>query len=106
MGYRLWQKVKPLLNVSRVEDEIRALEENASKAQEYFERESKLRKDLENQNVTLLQEKNDLLLTLESTKGNVSDFLDKQSKLQSQKADLEAQLNETTERLAQEEEAR
>merc|ERR1711874_652284 len=34
--YRLWQKVKPLLNVSRVEDEIRALEEKAAKAQEDF----------------------------------------------------------------------
>ncbi|XP_042212114.1 myosin heavy chain, muscle-like isoform X2 [Homarus americanus] len=104
--YRMWQKVKPLLNVSRVEDEIRALEEKAAKAQEDFERESKLRKELEAANVALLEEKNNLLVALESTKGNVSEFLDKQSKLQSQKADLEGQLNETSERLHQEEEAR
>merc|ERR1711874_683873 len=84
--YRLWQKVKPLLNVSRVEDEIRALEEKAAKAQEDYEKESKLRKELEVANVDLLQQKNDLMLHLESTKGNVSEFLDKQSKLQSQKA--------------------
>ncbi|XP_071547341.1 myosin heavy chain, muscle-like isoform X28 [Panulirus ornatus] len=104
--YRLWQKVKPLLNVTRVEDEIRALEERAAKAEENYDREAKLRKELEAANVALLEEKNNLLVALESTKGSVSEFLDKQAKLQSQKADLEAQLNETTERLQQEEEAR
>ncbi|XP_068202771.1 myosin heavy chain, muscle-like isoform X29 [Palaemon carinicauda] len=104
--YRLWQKVKPLLNVTRVEDEIRALEEKAAKAEENYEREAKLRKELEAKNVALLEEKNNLMVALESTKGNVSEYLDKQAKLQSQKADLEAQLNETSERLQQEEEAR
>ncbi|XP_053645273.1 myosin heavy chain, muscle-like [Cherax quadricarinatus] len=104
--YRMWQKVKPLLNVTRIEDEIRALEEKAAKALEDYEREAKLRIELEAANLALLEEKNNLLVALESTKGNVSEFLDKQAKLQSQKADLEAQLNETTERLQQEEEAR
>ncbi|XP_018022395.1 myosin heavy chain, muscle isoform X3 [Hyalella azteca] len=104
--YRLWQKVKPLLNVTRVEDEIRALEEKAEKALAELEKESELRKKLEGQNVTLLQEKNDLLLVLESTKGSASEFMDKQAKLAAQKADLEAQLNELTDRLQSEEEAR
>merc|ERR1719244_2513554 len=88
--YRLWQRVRPLLNVTRVEDEMRALEEKANKAQENFEREEKM----------------NLAATLDSTKGNVSDFLDKQAKLQTQKADLEAQLNEALDRLNTEEEAR
>lgn len=91
--YRLWQKVKPLLNVTRIEDEIRALEEKAAKAEENYEREAKLRKELEAANLALLEEKNNLMVALESTKGNVSEYLDKQAKLQSQKADLEAQLN-------------
>lgn len=91
--YRMWQKVKPLLNVTRVEDEIRALEEKATKALEDLEKETKLRKEFETANMTLLEEKNNLLLALESSKGNMSDFLDKQAKLQSQKAELEAQLN-------------
>lgn len=104
--YRLWQKVKPLLNVTRVEDEIRALEDKANKALEDLEKESALRKNLETQNVTLLQEKNDLMLALESTKGSASEFMDKQAKLAAQKADLEAQLNELTDRLQGEEEAR
>ncbi|XP_042889750.1 myosin heavy chain, muscle-like, partial [Penaeus japonicus] len=91
--YRMWQKVKPLLNVTRVEDEMRALEEKAAKAQEDFEREAKLRREIEDRNLSLLEEKNSLMLALESTKGNVSDHLNKQAKLQRQKTDLEGQLN-------------
>lgn len=91
--FNLWVRVKPLLNVTRIEDEIKALEEKAAKAEEELEKETKMRKDLEAAMAKLQEEKNNLLTTLESTKGNVSDFLDKQAKLQSQKADLEAQLN-------------
>lgn len=91
--YRLWQKVKPLLNVTRIEDEIRALEEKAERALAELERESALRKSLEGKNVNLLREKNDLMLALESTKGSASEWMDKQAKLASQKAELEAQLN-------------
>lgn len=91
--FRLWQRVKPLLNVTRIEDEIKALEDKANKALEDLEKETKLRKELEKANMSLQEEKNNLQLTLESTKGNMGDFLDKQAKLQSQKADLEAQLN-------------
>lgn len=91
--FRLWQRVKPLLNVTRIEDEMKALEDKANKALEDLEKETKLRKELEAANMALQQEKNDMQLTLESTKGNMGDFLAKQAKLQSQKADLEAQLN-------------
>lgn len=91
--FNMWQRVKPLLNVTRIEDEIKALEEKAAKAEEQLEKETKLRKELEAAMAKLQEEKNNLMTTLESTKGNVSDFLDKQAKLQSQKADLEAQLN-------------
>ncbi|XP_071512369.1 myosin heavy chain, muscle-like isoform X1 [Panulirus ornatus] len=104
--FNLWQRVKPLLNVTRIEDEMKALEEKAAKALEELEKEKKLRMQLEAANATLQEDKNNLMTTLESTKGNVSDFLDKQAKLQSQKADLEAQLNEVTSRLQQEEDAR
>lgn len=94
--FRMWQRVKPLLNVTRIEDEIKALEEKAAKALEELEKESKLRKELEAANMILQEEKNNLQLTLESSKGGLTDMLDKQAKLQSQKADLEAQLNVST----------
>jgi len=104
--YRLWQKVKPLLNVSRIEDEMKALEEKAEKALAELEKETQARKKLEATLATVQEEKNNLQSTLESSQGNMSDFIAKQNKLQSQKADLEAQLNEITARLQQEEDAR
>lgn len=90
--YRLWQKVKPLLNVTRVEDEIKALEEKAAKAQESFEKEEKLRKELEVNLAKLNKEKDELLNRLQAESGTVADFHEKQNKLMAQKADLEAQL--------------
>lgn len=91
--YRLWQKVKPLLNVTRVEDTIAALEDKAAKAQEAFEKEEKLRKELEANLAKLNVEKAELLARLQAESGTVTEFMDKQNKLMSQKADVEAQLN-------------
>merc|ERR1719228_420357 len=104
--WRLWQKVKPMLNVTRIEDELKALEDKAQEMEDRFLKEEKLRKDLEDVNATLLAEKNDLLHKLDSEKGGYSDLLDRQAKTQAQKADLEANLSDTQERLQQEEEAR
>ncbi|XP_055547296.1 myosin heavy chain, muscle isoform X11 [Wyeomyia smithii] len=104
--WKLWQKVKPLLNVSRVEDQIAKLEEKAQKAQEAFEKEEKLRKDLEALNSKLLAEKTALLDSLSGEKGALQEYQEKAAKLVAQKNDLENQLRDTQERLAQEEDAR
>nr|XP_053645280.1 myosin heavy chain, muscle-like [Cherax quadricarinatus] len=104
--FLLWQKIKPLLNVTRIEDEMRALEEKAAKALADYENEARLRKEAEIAIAALQEEKNNLLVSLESTKGNMSEYLDKQAKLQRQKAEVEAQLDDVTDRLRQEEETR
>ncbi|XP_026327804.1 myosin heavy chain, muscle isoform X35 [Hyposmocoma kahamanoa] len=104
--WKLWQKVKPLLNVTRIEDEIAKLEEKAQKAQEAFEKEEKLRKELEVLNAKLLEEKTALLANLEGEKGSLSEIQERANKLQAQKNDLEAQLRDTQDRLTQEEDAR
>ncbi|XP_050457085.1 myosin heavy chain, muscle isoform X21 [Cataglyphis hispanica] len=104
--WKLWQKIKPLLNVTRIEDEMAALEEKAKKAQEAFEKEEKLRKELEEQNAKLLTEKTNLLRQLEGEKGSLSDYQEKALKLAAQKADLESQLQDLTERFKEEEDAR
>ncbi|XP_026481136.1 myosin heavy chain, muscle-like isoform X11 [Ctenocephalides felis] len=104
--WKMWQKVKPLLNVTRIEDEIAKLEEKAAKAQEAFEKEEKLRKELEQLNSKLLAEKTELLASLEGEKGSLSEFQEKTAKLTAQKNDLDNQLRETQERLNQEEDAR
>uniref|UniRef100_A0AAR5QAH7 Myosin heavy chain, muscle n=1 Tax=Dendroctonus ponderosae TaxID=77166 RepID=A0AAR5QAH7_DENPD len=104
--YKLWQKVRPLLNVTRIEDEIAKLEEKAAKAQEAYEREAKAKKELETLYAKLLTEKTDLLSTLEGEKGSLSETQERANKLQAQKSDLEAQLQETQDRLSQEEDSR
>nr|XP_008196508.1 PREDICTED: myosin heavy chain, muscle isoform X2 [Tribolium castaneum] len=104
--YKLWQKVKPLLNVTRIEDEIAKLEEKAAKAQEAYEREAKAKKELEGLYSKLLAEKTELLSSLEGEKGSLSEVQERANKLQAQKSDLESQLSETQDRLSQEEDAR
>ncbi|XP_005176298.1 myosin heavy chain, muscle isoform X18 [Musca domestica] len=104
--YKLWQKVKPLLNVSRIEDEIARLEEKAKKAEDAHAAEVKVRKELEALNAKLLAEKTALLESLSGEKGQLQDFQERCSKLQAQKNDLENQLRDIQDRLTQEEDAR
>ncbi|XP_054001085.1 myosin heavy chain, muscle isoform X8 [Hylaeus anthracinus] len=104
--WKLWQKVKPLLNVTRIEDELAALEEKARKAQEAFEREEKLRKELEIQNEKITAERNALQRTLDGEKGSLSEYMEKSLKLAAQKADLESQLQDLNDRFKEEEDTR
>lgn len=104
--WKLWQKVRPLLNATRIEDELIAAEEKARKFQEAFEREEKMRIELEELNTKLLSEKTELLKHLDGEKGALSDYQEKALKLGAQKADLESQLADITDRFQQEEEAR
>lgn len=75
------------------DSDLQKLEEKAAKAQEAFEKEEKLRKEVEALNAKLLQEKTDLLASLEGEKGSLAEFTEKANKLQAQKADLESQLH-------------
>merc|ERR1719446_643606 len=104
--YGLWQKVKPHLNVTRVEDEMNALAEKADKALAQLEKEKAMRNTLEGEKAALLKETSELEVTLESSRGGAADFMAKQAKLSQQKADLEAQVNELSQRVAAEEDAR
>ncbi|XP_075588361.1 myosin heavy chain isoform X7 [Dermatophagoides farinae] len=105
LWWKLYSKVKPLLNVARVEDELKALEEKLKKETEAREKEEKLRKDLEVQNVKLLQEKNDLYLQLEAERSSSGDVEERLMKAVSQKNDLESQLSDLQDRLSHEEDA-
>ncbi|GFY42431.1 myosin heavy chain, muscle [Trichonephila inaurata madagascariensis] len=105
LWYKLYIKVKPLLSMARVEDEMKELEEKLKKALESLEKEEKLRKDLEHQNVKLLQEKNDIFLQLDSERTGAGDLEERLAKTVSIKNDLEQQLQELQERLSSEEDA-
>merc|ERR1712212_153327 len=104
--YGLWQKVKPHLNVSRVEDELQALEEKGDKAIAEYEKEVVLRQELEKKNQLLLNEVTELRNACDAATGGASDFMEKMNKLQGQKQELENQFNELNKRLQEEEEAR
>jgi len=104
--FRLWVKVRPMLYETRIEDEIKKLQEEAEAATAALEVEQKARKSAEDNNIKLLEEKNAMLTRLESERGSMGDEIAKQQKLQAQKADLEAQLNDAQDRLQAEETAR
>lgn len=83
-------------NLPKNEETLQKLEEKAAKAQEAFEKEEKLRKELEVLNSKLLSEKTELLGKLEGEKGSFSEQQEKANKLAAQKGDLEQQLTVST----------
>ncbi|MCE2155621.1 hypothetical protein GPU83_09460, partial [Streptococcus thermophilus] len=104
--FNLWQKVRPLINQPRVEDEIRKLEERANAACSELEKETNLIETLTASNASLLAEKEALAKTIEETKGNMSEFMDSLARIAAEKAELEILLTDTSAKLIAEEEAR
>ncbi|XP_059177767.1 myosin heavy chain, striated muscle-like isoform X1 [Physella acuta] len=105
LWWRLYVKVKPLLNIARAEDDMKKKEEELEKTKTELEKTEKLRKELEEQNVGLLQAKNDLYIQLQAEQDNLIDAEEKIEKLISQKAEYESQIKEMEERLLDEEDA-
>uniref|UniRef100_A0A8C0NDR6 Myosin-16 n=1 Tax=Canis lupus familiaris TaxID=9615 RepID=A0A8C0NDR6_CANLF len=101
--WKLYNKVKPLLNVARQEEEMKAKEEelrNAmSKTQELLSRV----KELEEKMATLSQEKNDLTIQLQAEQENVIDAEERLTQMMKTKMDLESQISDMRERLEEEE---
>ncbi|GFQ86250.1 myosin heavy chain, muscle [Trichonephila clavata] len=105
LWWKLYSKVKPLLSIARVEDELRALEEKLKAEHEALLKEEKVRKELETTNVKLLQEKNDLFLQLEAERSGFGDLEERLNRALAQKADLASQLTDVQDRLSHEEDA-
>lgn len=91
--YGMWIVLKPTLHVVSIEDELRALEEKAEKAEKEYAKMIKKHEELQKMNDNLASEKNELVSAMSSAKGGAQDFIDKINKLQAQKNELEAQLN-------------
>ncbi|XP_050394994.2 myosin heavy chain, striated muscle [Patella vulgata] len=105
LWWKMYTKVKPLLNIARAEDEMKQKEELLEKTKAELETTQKDKKELEQQNTTLLQQKNDMFLQLQAEQDNVADCQEKIEKLITQKIDYEAQIKEMEERLLDEEDA-
>ncbi|KAF6776908.1 hypothetical protein AHF37_03477, partial [Paragonimus kellicotti] len=90
--WRLYTKVKPMLNIARQEEEMKKAAEELGKLKEEFEKLEKLKKELEEQNVTVLQQKNDLFLQLQTEQDSLAEAEEKISSLVLQRGDLETRI--------------
>ncbi|XP_033500848.2 myosin heavy chain, fast skeletal muscle-like isoform X2 [Epinephelus lanceolatus] len=101
---KLFFKIKPLLKSAETEKEMATMKEDFIKCKEDLAKSESKRKDLEEKMVSLLQEKNNLLLQVQSDSENLCDAEERCEGLIKSKIQLEAKLKEVTERLEDEEE--
>nr|ARR75657.1 slow skeletal muscle myosin heavy chain [Micropterus salmoides] len=110
MGVKNWPwmkmyfKIKPLLKSAETEKEMANMKEEFAKLKEAYAKSEARRKELEEKMVTLLQEKNDLQLQVQSEQDNLCDAEERCEGLIKSKIQLEAKIKELTERLEDEEE--
>uniref|UniRef100_A0A8C4X7D4 Myosin-7B n=1 Tax=Erpetoichthys calabaricus TaxID=27687 RepID=A0A8C4X7D4_ERPCA len=101
---KLFFKIKPLLKTRDTEREISVMKEENQKLKETLNRSEFRRKELEERQVTLIQEKNDLLLQLQAEQDTLADAEERCDLLIKSKIQLEAKVKEFAERLEEEEE--
>ncbi|XP_042197192.1 myosin-16-like [Callorhinchus milii] len=101
--WKLYTKVKPLLNVARQDEELKQKEEELRTAMEKTKEILALLKSLEEKTASLSQENNDLTIQLRAEQDNLSDAEERSTQLMKSKINLESQLSEMKERLEEEE---
>uniref|UniRef100_A0A8C7LCA5 Myosin motor domain-containing protein n=1 Tax=Oncorhynchus kisutch TaxID=8019 RepID=A0A8C7LCA5_ONCKI len=99
---KLYFKIKPLLQSAETEKELANMKENYEKMTSDLAKALAKKKELEEKMVSMVQEKNDLALQVDSE--NLNDAEERCEGLIKSKIQLEAKLKETTERLEDEEE--
>uniref|UniRef100_A0A8C6X6I0 Myosin-7B n=1 Tax=Naja naja TaxID=35670 RepID=A0A8C6X6I0_NAJNA len=101
---KLFFKIKPLLKSAQTEKDMANLKEEFQKLKEALEKSEAKRKELEEKQVSIIQEKNDLSLQLQAEQDNLADAEDRCDLLIKTKIQLEAKVKELVERLEDEEE--
>ncbi|XP_014837649.1 PREDICTED: myosin heavy chain, fast skeletal muscle-like [Poecilia mexicana] len=101
---KLYFKIKPLLKSAETEKEMAQMKEDFAKTKEELAKALAKKKELEEKMVSLLQEKNDLQLQIQSEGETLADAEERCEGLIKAKIQLEAKLKETNERLEDEEE--
>ncbi|XP_063042688.1 myosin-16-like [Engraulis encrasicolus] len=101
--WKLYTKVKPLLQVARQEDMMKAKEEELRAAMEKTSEMVERLKELEEKMATLSQEKNDLALALSAEQDTTADAEERCNQLMKQKGNMEEQIQDMKERLEEEE---
>ncbi|XP_065142127.1 myosin-1 isoform X2 [Paramisgurnus dabryanus] len=100
----LFFKIKPLLRSAATEKELAALKVEFQKIKEALERSEVKRKEFEERQVSLVQEKNDLSLQLQAEQDNLADAEERCNLLIKTKIQMEGRIKELLERLEEEEE--
>ncbi|XP_070793597.1 myosin-1B-like [Pituophis catenifer annectens] len=101
---KLYFKIKPLLKSAESEKEMANMKEEFEKTKEDLVKSEAKRKELEEKMVTLMQEKNDLQLQVQSEADGLADAEERCDQLIKTKIQLEAKIKELTERAEDEEE--
>ncbi|XP_061689764.1 myosin, heavy chain 7B, cardiac muscle, beta a [Syngnathoides biaculeatus] len=101
---KLFFKIKPLLKSAATEKELATLKEEMVQLKEALNKSDVKRKELEERQVSLTQEKNDLSLQLQAEQDNLADAEERCDLLIKTKIQLEAKVKELVERLEDEEE--
>merc|ERR1712127_828519 len=92
-------KIKPLLATAEAAQEMEEVLEEFEEVKKQLIKETKRRKELEESQVSLVQEKNDLVLQLASEQDVLGDSEDRCDSLIRNKIELEGKVKELTERL-------
>ncbi|XP_072371513.1 myosin-7-like isoform X1 [Scyliorhinus torazame] len=101
---KLFFKIKPLLKSAENEKEMANLKDEFLKLKEALVKSEAKRKELEEKQVSLIQDKNDLSLQLQAEQDTLADAAERCDLLIKAKIQLEAKVKELTERLDDEEE--
>uniref|UniRef100_A0A8D0HPL8 Myosin heavy chain n=1 Tax=Sphenodon punctatus TaxID=8508 RepID=A0A8D0HPL8_SPHPU len=101
---KLFFKIKPLLKSAETEKEMANMKEEFLKLKEALEKSEARRKELEEKQVSLVQEKNDLFLQLQAEQDTLADAEERCDLLIKSKIQMEAKIKELTERVEDEEE--
>ncbi|XP_068581718.1 myosin-1B-like [Cebidichthys violaceus] len=101
---KMYFKLKPLLKSAEAEKEMVQIKVDFTKLKEDLSKSEHRRRELEEKMVSVVQEKNDLLLQVQSEADNLLDAEERCEGLIKSKIQLEAKLKEVTERLEDEEE--
>uniref|UniRef100_A0A2K5ZCS8 Myosin heavy chain 15 n=1 Tax=Mandrillus leucophaeus TaxID=9568 RepID=A0A2K5ZCS8_MANLE len=101
---RLFFKIKPLVKSSERGEEIAGLKEECAQLQKALEKSEFQREELKAKQVSLTQEKNDLILQLQAEQETLANVEEQCEWLIKSKIQLEARVKELSERVEEEEE--
>merc|ERR1711981_1258776 len=101
---KIMYKIKPLLATAEAAKEMEEVLEEFESVKAQLEKETKRRKELEESQIALVQEKNDLALQCSSDADTLADSEDRCDQLIRNKIELEGKVKELKERLEDEEE--